>query len=114
PIVIDDTLACLDRARPPEEWDTLRDLDEDTYRAAFEAWTIANDHIVERWNHLADPANLAPSVPAVMRRAAQEVRDHAVGVDIEVIDRAVDALEAPYAERILRLFRSALSIEAPA
>jgi hypothetical protein len=113
PVIVDDTLACLDRVRPPDEWDTPRDLDEETYRAAFEAWELARGHVVERWNYLADPANLAPVVPAVMRRAAQELRDHAIGVDIEIIDRAVEALEAPYAERILRLFRAAMSLEAP-
>jgi hypothetical protein len=113
PTIVDDTLACLDRARPPDEWDTPRDLDEETYQAAFEAWELARGHVVERWNYLADPANLAPVVPAVMRRAAQTVRDHAVGIDIEVIDRAVEALEAPYAERILRLFRGAMATEAP-
>jgi len=113
-VVVDDTLACLDRARPPEEWDTPRDLDEDTYQGAFDAWTLARDHVVERWNRLADPANLAPVVPPVMRRAADAVRDHATGMDIEDIDRTVEALESPYAERILRLFRSALAIEAPA
>jgi Protein of unknown function DUF262/Helicase conserved C-terminal domain/PLD-like domain/SNF2-related domain len=113
PIIVDDTLACLDRARPPDEWDSLRNMDEGTYRAAFDAWDVARANVVERWNFLADPANIAPVVPAVMRRAAQEVRDHAVGVDIEVIDRAVEALEAPYAERILRLFRSAMSLESP-
>jgi hypothetical protein len=113
PMVIDDTLACLDWARPADEWDTSRDLDEDTYRAAFDAWEVARSHVVERWNHLADPANLAPVVPAVMRRAAQTVRDHAIGVAIETIDRAVGALEAPYAERVLRLFRTALSADDP-
>jgi PLD-like domain/Helicase conserved C-terminal domain/SNF2-related domain len=113
PVIVDDTLACLDRARPPDEWDTPRDLDEETYRSAFDAWEVARGHIVERWNYLADPANLSPVVPAVMRRAAQVVRDHALGVDIEVIDRAVEALEAPYAERILRLFRNAMSVEDP-
>jgi hypothetical protein len=113
PEVIDDTLACLDRVRPPDEWDTPRDLDEGTYRAAFEAWEIARSHVVERWNYLADPANLAPAVPAVMRRAAQTVQEHATGMAIEDIDRAVEALEAPYAERILRLFRSAMSIDDP-
>jgi hypothetical protein len=111
PVIVDDTLACLDRARPPDEWDTPRDLDDETYRSAFDAWEVARGHIVERWNHLADPANLAPVVPVVMRRAAQVVRDHVLGVDIEVIDRAVEALEAPYAERILRLFRNAMSVE---
>jgi len=113
PVVVDDTLACLDRARPADEWDTPRDLDEETYRSAFDAWEAARGHVVERWNYLADPANLAPVVPAVMRRAAQTVRDHAIGVGIEVIDRAVEALEAPYAERILRLFRNAMSAENP-
>ncbi|MCF6745102.1 helicase [Blastococcus sp. KM273128] len=111
PLIVDDTLACLDRARPPEEWDTPRDLDEQTYRGAFEAWDLARGHVVDRWNFLADPANLAPVVPAVMRRAAQTVRDHTTGVDLEQIDRAVEALEAPYAERILRLFRQALTVE---
>jgi hypothetical protein len=41
------------------------------------------------------------------------VRDHAGGVDIEVIDRAVDVLEVPYAERALRLFRNAMAVEVP-
>lgn len=111
PMVVDDTLACLDRARPPLEWDTSRDLDEDTYQEAFEAWGLARANVVERWNFLADPANIAPVVPAVMRRAAQTVRDYAAGVDIETIDRAVEALEAPYAERILRMFRDAMSVD---
>lgn len=114
PLVVDDTLACLDRARPPDEWDTSRDLDQATYTAAFDAWAAARAHIVERWNRLADPANLQPSVPSVMRRAAQVVRDHATGVDIDQINWAVEALEAPYGERILRLFRSALASGEPA
>jgi hypothetical protein len=113
PVIVDDTLACLDRARPPDEWDTPRDLDEATYRGAFDAWETARTHVVDRWNFLADPANLAPVVPAVMRRAAQTVRDYAVGLDLDDIDRAVEALEAPYAERILRMFRQALTVEEP-
>lgn len=111
PEVVDDTLSCLDRARPPDEWDTPRDLDEEVYRKAFDAWAIARSHVVERWNFLADPANIAPVVPGVMRRAAQSVQEDATGVPIEDIDRAVEALEAPYAERILRLFRKAMSVE---
>jgi hypothetical protein len=113
PDIIDDTLACLDRVRPPAEWDTPRDLDNDAYQGAFAAWAAARNHIVQRWNFLADPANIAPTIPSVMRRAAQTVRDHAPTTSIEDIDRAVDALEAPYADRILRLFRSAMSIDGP-
>jgi hypothetical protein len=114
PIVVDDTLACLDRARPPAEWDTPRELDDDTYRQVFDAWELARASIVERWNHLADPANLAPTIPAGMRRAVEVVRNHATGLDIEEIDRVVEALEAPYAERILRLFRDAVAQDTPA
>jgi hypothetical protein len=49
-----------------------------------------------------------------MRRAAETVRNYATGLDIEEIDRVVEALEAPYAERILRLFRNAVAQETPA
>lgn len=109
--VVDDTLACLDRVRPRDEWDTARDLPPDVYERAFEAWAIARDHVVARWNFLADPANIAPVVPAVMRRASQTVQEHTAAVQIEDLDRAVEALEAPYADRILRLFRLAMSID---
>jgi Helicase conserved C-terminal domain/PLD-like domain/SNF2-related domain len=113
PRIADDTLACLDRARPPQEWETPRQLDADVYEGAFAAWTHARESVVQRWNYLADPANLAPSVPAVMRRAAETVREHATGLPIEELDRVVDAVEAPYGERILRMFRTALSVDDP-
>jgi hypothetical protein len=106
---VDDTLLCLAHARPPQEWDTLRQLDDDIYAGAFDAWAVARASIVERWNFLADPANLAPVVPPAMRRAAQLVRDHAAGLAIEELDRVIDALEAPYAERIVRMFRPLLA-----
>jgi hypothetical protein len=109
--IVEDTLSCLDRVRPPNEWDTPRDLDADTYRSAFDAWDLARTQVVERWNFLADPANVSPTVPTVMRRAAQTVRDHATDVPIEAIDRAVEAIEAPYADRILRMFRNAMTID---
>ena len=113
PMVIDDTLACLDRARPGGEWDTERVLTQVAYDSAFDAWELATVDVVETWNRLADPANLAPVVPAVMRRAAETVREHAKGLEVEVLDRTVAAIEAPYAERILRMFRSAMAIEVP-
>lgn len=111
--IVDDTLACLDRVRPRDEWSTPRDLSTEVYEVAFDAWSLAKEHVVERWNFLADPANIAPVVPPIMRRASQTVQDHADTVMIEDLDRAVEALEAPYADRILRLFRLAMSIEDP-
>src|SRR5690606_9604391 len=81
------------------------------YARAFDAWPIARDHILERWNWHADKANLEPKVPKVLARAAEVVRAHPPsGVEVEAIDRAVDTLQAPYPERILRTFRAALAV----
>jgi hypothetical protein len=113
-IVVQDTLSCLDRAQPSEGWDTPRLLEEDVARGAFGAWDLARAHIVERWNYLSDPANVAPKIPVAMRRASQLLRDHATHFSVDDLDRAVQALEAPYAERVLRLFRAALSVGEPA
>lgn len=109
PLVVDDTLACLDHARPASP-DTERVLGEDTYGAAFDAWSSARSHILTTWNRLADPANLQPAVPAAMRRAAELVRQNAgrAGLTVEEADRICDALESPYPERIVRTIRAAL------
>ena len=110
PLVVAETLACLDRARPPDGFDTPRVLDGDTYRGAFDAWEIARGDIVERWNFLADKANLEPKVPPALRRAAEIVRSHPpAGLTQDEIDRTIDAICAPYPERIIRTFRAAMA-----
>ncbi len=110
-VIVDDTLACLDHARPPAGFDTPRVLDDETYRRAFDAWDLARSDVVERWNWHADKANLEPKVPKILARAAEVIRSHAPdGLDQDEIDRAVDTLQAPYPERILRTFRAALGV----
>ena len=74
PVVIDDTLACLDQARPPDGFDTPRSLDDETYQLAFDAWELGRDDIIENWNWHADKANLEPKIPKVLARAAEIVR----------------------------------------
>ena len=109
PVVIAETLACLDRARPPDGFDTPRVLDEDTYRGAFDAWEIARTDIVKRWNFLADKANLEPKVPPALRRAAEILRAHPpAGLTQDKTDQTIDAICAPYPERIIRTFRAAM------
>lgn len=54
PQVVSDALACLDRAYPVAP----RLLDHDTHRRLFEAWPVAVSDVLEKWNHLADKANL--------------------------------------------------------
>ena len=74
PTVVADTLACLDRARPPDGFDTPRVLDDGAHRLAFDAWEIARADIVQRWNHLADKANLEPRVPPAPRPDLRRLR----------------------------------------
>ena len=110
PTVVDDTLACLDHATPTEGFDTPRVLDQHTYDGAFEAWMHARDSIVATWNRSADPANLIPPVPLTMHRAADLVRRHRPSwMTVEKGDRLVEALQAPYPERVLRAVRAAMA-----
>jgi len=113
--VIDDTLACLARAAPPDGPTTTRVMDEPTLDGAFDAWSIALDDVVAQWNERSDPANITPSVPRAMRDAAALVREHSTGVlGKEARDRLLDAIEAPYAERLLRQVRAVIHTDEPA
>ena len=108
--VTHETLACLHQARPPDGFNTPRVLGGDTHRRVFEAWEIAKDDIVKRWNHLADKANLEPRVPPAMARAADILRSHPpADVTQDQVDRAIDCLNAPYPERTVRTVRIAVA-----
>lgn len=107
--VATDTLGCLWLARPAEGFETPRVLDATAAEAAFKAWEDAQSDIVDRWNHFADKANLEPRIPAALRQAAEIVRSHPPPtLKDDEIAAAVDSLQAPYTERIIRLVRMAL------
>lgn len=110
-IVIDDTLTCLAWADPgrPDESSLFEAAiaAQACYDAAFDAWTVAKDHIHQAWMFNADPANLTRPVPKVMRDAASLVRAHGAHLGDEQ-DRLVARLEAPYASRIQRAVRDVL------
>ena len=109
PEVVDDTLTCLDYARPHDGFDTPRVLDDDTYRTAFDAWHHALDSIVHTWNQAADPANLMPAIPVAIQRAVELIRNNKPAtMTIEDADHLVEALEAPYPERVVRSIRVAM------
>jgi hypothetical protein len=110
PKVVADTLACLDYARPRAGFDTPRALDDTTHKGAFDAWRHARDSIVEGWNKAADPANLVAPVPLAMLRAADLVTQHRPpSMTTEELDRLVEALQAPYPERTLKMVRVAMA-----
>lgn len=106
PVIVADTLACLAQALCPDGMATERVLDEATYSRAFAAWDIARTDIVVEWNRASDPANLVTPVPAIMHRAADLVRAHKpADMAMEEADWLIDALQAPYPERIRREVR---------
>ena len=108
-VIVDETLACLHRARPPAGFDTARALNDDSVEAAFDAWTVACDDILRKWNALSDPANLQPAVAPRLARAAEVVREHPPpDMTQDEIDRTVDTITAPYPERTIRTLAAAL------
>ena len=110
PTAVADTLSCLDHARPADGFDTPRELDDDTYRRAFDAWDVARADIVEKWNYLADKANLEPRIPPALARASEVLRTQSPAELTQTqVERAMDSLAAPYPERTIRTIRAAMS-----
>ena len=110
PTIVAETLACLDRARPTAGFDTPRTLDDDTHRGAFDAWALARSDIVDRWNFLADKANIEPDIPATLRRAGDLLRKHPPpGLTQDELDETIDSIIAPYTTRTTRQIRSAMA-----
>lgn len=108
--VVDETLACLYKARPPDGFGSDRQLDDATIQGAFTAWEIARDDIVAQWNVMSDKANLEPKIPPRLRRAADILREHPPpDLTQEDLDRAIDTINAPYPERTIRTLQAAIN-----
>ena len=104
-------LRSLLEARPDEEVDTQRELDEEMYEATYGAWEAARGHILDTWEYASDTKNLDPKIPAVMERAVALIEDQYEGVlTIEEADNLVERLRAPYPERLLRPVRKVLAV----
>ena len=103
PFVSRELLACLNAADPGQE-STPSDLPDALREALFDAWTVAQRDIYDQWMVLTDPANLESPVPAVMRWAADLVREHG-----SVLGNAQDSLVQRFNQavenRILRAIR---------
>ena len=108
--VVDETLACLHKARPPAGFNTPRHLDDAALQGAFSAWETARAHIVDQWNFMSDKANLEPKIPLRLRRAAEILREHPPPtLTQDELERAIDTINAPYPERTIRTFQAAIS-----
>ena len=107
PEVVSDTLASLAAADPRSE-STGTHLPQEAYDAAFSAWAAARDDILDKWTIQTDPANLAPSIPRVMRDAATHIEQHG-GFLGEAQDNLAARLKAPYPNRVQRQIRDILT-----
>lgn len=74
PRLSDESLTCLIAADPANS-DTARALSDIAYSGAFEAWSVAQQDILTKWNHLADPKNLGGKAPTSFVNAATLVMD---------------------------------------
>ncbi|MEX0755625.1 MAG: helicase-related protein [Actinomycetota bacterium] len=109
-VVVGDTLSCLSAAHATA--DTPRSLSEGAHARAYDAWASAKADILDRWLTASDPANLQPKVPKTMRDAADLLRtDPPPSVTVPELDDILNAIEAPYGERILKVVREAMTTE---
>lgn len=108
PLISEDVLTCLRMASADPS--TERHLDEGTYAAAFGAWDAAKKHIYESWIRYTDIRNLQREIPKAMRDAVGLIDAHPPpGLDQQAVESLRDALNAPYAERILRQVRAIMT-----
>lgn len=108
PAVVSDVLSCLRHAYATAT--TERVLDDATHAMAYDAWASAKNSIFDSWLFATDPRNLQPEIPKVMRDAAELVRTYPPAeMDQADVDRLYDTLHSPYAERVRRQIREAIS-----
>ena len=105
--LVKDTLGCLRLIACGE--DTPRDLDPELEQAAYDAWTRARQDIFDEWEFATDPKNLQPKVRPALRNAAEQIRKYPPPeMTQEDVDRLIEAIEAPWGDRIARPIREAM------
>ena len=75
PAIDSEALTSLMAADPVRE-STERQLPDLAYEKAFDAWSIAREHVFEEWMSYVDPLNLEPDIPKAFRDAHAFVRAH--------------------------------------
>jgi translation initiation factor 2 beta subunit (eIF-2beta)/eIF-5 len=104
---ISDTLGCLKIISCTEG--TPRQLPSELAEAAYGAWVEARKDIFEEWMMATDPANLQPKIRPALRAAADQLRKYPPSEMIQdEIDKAIEAIEAPWGVRIEKVIREAM------
>ncbi len=71
-VVVDDTLISLVTADPGKS-DRPRSLPDEAFRAAYEAWALAQEDAHDEWMRSTDPNALAAEIPASFRDAREVI-----------------------------------------
>lgn len=71
-VVVDDTLISLVTADPGKP-DRPRSLPDEAFRAAYEAWALAQEDAHDEWMRSTDPNALAAEIPASFRDAREVI-----------------------------------------
>ena len=105
-----DTLNCLYQACPQDGKSTPaipQELDEN--HKVYQAWDVAREHVLARWNKNADKAETEPKIEPVLNDAASLLREHPpTGSDQATIDKAINSIQAPLSDRHTKVFRKIL------
>lgn len=105
--VDDRVLTSLRRIRCPEDAEHV--LTEELRDKAYEAWRVAREHILSKWNFMTDPANLQPKIPPSMAKAADIVRNHGdPNWPADHVAELVAKLQAPHGHKIQRPIQEAM------
>lgn len=106
--ILRDSLACLRTISCTEA--TERVLKPEMKETAYKAWERARLDIYKAWQYETDPANLQPKVRPLLKRAAELVRKNPIStMSQEELDRIIDAIEAPWGNRIESQIREAMN-----
>lgn len=102
-VAVDDTLISLVTADPGKP-DRARSLPDEAFRAAYEAWALAQGDAHDEWMRSTDPNALAAEIPASFRDARQLVLNeggHLGAAQIETIKR-LNTVPAAKARKAMR------------
>lgn len=111
-VVEDDTLKSLVTADPGSSA-TPRELSDQAFRGAYDAWVIARDHAHDEWMRGTDPANLTPELPKVFREAAEIVLKHGGGLGASQQGRLMKQLKAVPSVKARNAMRAAIRGKTP-
>jgi hypothetical protein len=101
PVVSDEALVSLVVADPRDRT-TPREVDDEAYDKAFEAWDVARTHAFTRYSELTDPAAMEPKPPKAFRDAKTLIASSAQHLTQLQIEDAVLRLQSVPPKKVER------------